>query len=983
MSPVASTGTATVAPTSTSSKMTSFTAKPGAGGPRKNPFRHIDDILCVTVDIDPHTPLHKVLEAGDAHMRQAITFNSFDRPDLALQEYIKAFTIAVDKVPKHKDYPSLKSDRGDLGRLYHALKTKITANGATFDQVKEQIKEDNLRSGVRSTRSSDLIANLPSVPSGLPSSRPSSSSGSNQNGHRDSGEARRAKPAVHSKPQALHGNPITPSSGTAVPDLTARFAKLRNPQESQTRHSLDSLPKPDGTRNTTSLNTTVPSMPKIPDAIYSPARGTVTSELANLPSSTPRGMFSRTNSAVSIPSSSPRISMESIMTEQFAAAHTYGDMPRTPSSAKIRVPRGDVISVTELVRCMGYGESNLRILLIDVRDRQAYDDGHIMSQHTICVDPTILSRDDISADEIVDSMILATTKEKIALEERDQADMVVFYDQSSDSIPTRKSGNAEEKVLYNLQQALSHYSDIPLKHSPKLLVGGLDAWINKMGEQSLATSSTQSVAKNNSGPSARTLQRLRHRALKPDETNNFEAIIGRDKTGLLSYARTPEEFMKRFPSIKAEPESMVSERTSGEEFLKDIEATPPVRPKPSKARTTYSGLESTDEQPTQAGLGMMATAGGRDRPTGLHNPGNWCYGNAAIQMLAASRGFVDELIDPKWPGNYRPQAPLSHPSSNQLMCKIMGNLLHWLTRRLFPSMEMTTLMQYLRSIHSGYRDGNRVIKFGDRSQHDSDELILFLFAQLSAETRIPLIRTPVRLNVKQPLDFVTDAWLNRDAHTIIHKHWHTLGLQITECLRCRDQTFLAPTQEGFRVQVPDHSNSNIQQAFQEAFNSTQVEATCDKCNSKQKRMTNQLARLPPLLRVQLDRNTGQPSKNTNHVQFPVMLDLTSFALPGPDRAEIERKLGIGTEAGSGFNVPTRYQLYGVVTHAGPNPNSGHYMAYVNYGAVKDRWWVINDDAVHHFNGIKRERVDLSKFPGDPTQLYYRRIDVVSTGVGGK
>jgi ubiquitin carboxyl-terminal hydrolase 8 len=722
----------------------------GNSGSGKAPFRHIDDIVSVTIDLDPYATLRKVLEAGNAHMRQAITFSNFGRPDLALQEYIKAFTIAVDKVPKHKDYPSLKSDRGELNRMYQDLKAQITRDGATYDRIKETIKEDNVRSGVRpkttvSKSPEHLLPDLPSVPSSPPSHQsivnhgnlqsrrlddiPKDISAKSRSNHPDvqsnsaSGPECRTKPIIQPKPQALHGNSIKPASDNSSPDLAARFAKLRDPHDPQNSSALP-LPKPTGPRAMPlphrlplSVNSSVPVMPKIPDAIYSPARGTVTSEAANLPSSTPRGMFSRTNSIVSIPSTSSRASMESAIRpftgERFVAAHSYGET-QGPSTSTARIPRGEVITVKELVRCMESGSANIKILLIDVRDRQSFDEGHIMSQSTICLDPTILSRANISADDIVDSMILAPASEKLALERRDEVDLVVIYDQGSEFIPQRISGSMQETVLFNLRQALVHYSySKPLTNTPKLLVGGLDAWAEEMGRQSLQTSKTQSILSHTTSNSANTRQRLRNRTLKPDEVNTFEAMIGRDEEGDFDYARSREDFMRRFPSLR-EPESMVSNDgdgssvqsadSGGEEFLRDITPMPPVRPKPSVARTRYSGLESADEHPVPGGLAMKAK-GNQDkntRPTGLVNLQNWCYANASIQALLHSPGFRDEFLDSRWPVKYRPKVGAGHPAYNQLLCRILGNLFQWLNKKQFRSMQATTLMVSLRNLGFGY-----------------------------------------------------------------------------------------------------------------------------------------------------------------------------------------------------------------------------------------------------------------------------------------
>lgn len=1002
-----------------------YGGNPGSG---KGPFRHIDDIVSVTVDLDPYTPLRKVLEVGELHMRQATTYKDFARPDLALQEYIKAFTVAVDKVPKHKDYPSLKSDRGDLNRLYHTLKLQITNNGVAYDAIKEMIKEDNLRSGVspkKSIRNSpeSLLLDLPSVPSSPPLQQPTNNRDPRHvdRTNDDSGRApangysmhhgpqsgdgsapgRKARPVVHPKPQGLHGNSLKSTPNKASPDLVARFAKLRDSQEPRNNPPSPPAAKPNGpramplsSRVPLSVQSSLPAMPKVPDAIYSPARGTVTSEAANLPSSTPRGMFSRTNSIVSVPTASSRASMESALRpfngEQFVTAHTYGDS-QPPSTSNNHIPMGETITVKELLRCMegASAGTTIKILVIDVRDRQLFDEGHIMSQSTICLDPTILSRQNISANDIVDSMILAPASERLALERRDDADLIVFYDQDSKSIPQRITGNIQETILFNLRQALVNYSfPKQLRRTPKLLVGGLDAWVDEMGQQSLQTSKTQSVLRHATSTSTSARQRLRNRTLKPEEVNTFEAMIGRDENGDFDYAKSREDFMRRFPSLR-EPESMISsgrdapspQRTSigGEEFLIDMTPTPPVRPKPSVARTRYSGLESADEHPPSSVLAMSATvpvsSPASNGPTGLVNPGNWCYANSSIQALLACRGFVDEFLDTQWPTKYRPDVSPSDPAYNQLMCRILGNLFQWLSQRNFTTMKASTLMHYLRTIHTGYLTGDgKTIRFGDSNQHDSDEFITFVFGQLEAETRVkPTKNILPQLDTSQPTGFIADRWGNRPIHTIISRHWYLMELHTLTCKNCKARNFIAEESERYEFSVPlDHNRGTLVELVKEHFEEQEVDTECDKCSSRGKIMRKQLVRFPPLLRVGIQRTDQTSStKLLNHLEFPFDdLRLDNYALDQEQRAQIATWLG--GDAADGFDCPSRYSLFAVVAHSGDRLQSGHYISYIKTDDGK--WTECNDTTIAtsiHPNHVKKMLYTCQK-NFTPVQLYYRR-----------
>lgn len=716
----------------------------GHHGPgRKEPYPHVDDLTSVTVDLDPHTPLRKVLETGDSCMRQALTFSDFGRKDLALREYIKAFTIAVEKIPKHKDYPSVKNDRSELGRLYVALKTNITRHSARFDRIKAEIRDDNQESGVQSRRNSDaLLMNLPNAPTTAPNrhrvsnsvnsingagSRPTTASLPSENiGHSRSGSVaspQKNRPAVHPKPQALHGNAIKPATNGVGQDLASRFAKLRVNQDALAGTQAGQA-KPVGPRDMPprpKVSSNVPIMPKMPDAIYSPARGTVTSEVADLPSSTPRGMFSRTNSIASVAPSSARNSIDigqrPSTTEPFSSTSTPMNGPTmTPASPRISIPAGPMITPQELRGYMQKGASVIRMLLIDVRSRDEFDDGHIMSQNTICIEPSVLSRGHISADDIEESMGIAPDEEMRAFENRAKFDLVVLYDEDSASLPDRPQGDDQATALFTLYQGLDQFNyGRELRNKPKLLRGGLEAWVDIFGRHSLQESKTSAAVRDGksrtdlsrfrSGYAQKRRARAQTKALRPEEIKEFEKKIKEDEAAAKSpqdFVRSTADFLRRYPSASEIQQSMRAPVIDSQTpFETDLPPAPPARPAPAVPRTSYSGLSSkaaADE--VTPGKAALTDSPARDRPTGLINPHMNCFANSAIQAILASPGFATELARKEWANQWKPAVP-----TPQLMSRILGNLIEWLAGRQFESMQPTTFMVRMTCQISGSRHG--------------------------------------------------------------------------------------------------------------------------------------------------------------------------------------------------------------------------------------------------------------------------------------
>jgi ubiquitin carboxyl-terminal hydrolase 8 len=110
----------------------------------------------------------------------------------------------------------------------------------------------------------------------------------------------------------------------------------------------------------------------------------------------------------------------------------------------------------------------------------------------------------MSADDLEDSLVVSPQpNDHDIFQARNHCDLVVYYDQSTPdttylhSVPSRPSG----KALQILHAALHEYNySKPLKQPPLLLAGGLDAWIEIAGPQSLKAVSAAPVKAASPGP---------------------------------------------------------------------------------------------------------------------------------------------------------------------------------------------------------------------------------------------------------------------------------------------------------------------------------------------------------------------------------------------------------------------------------------------------------------------------------------------------
>lgn len=702
------------------------------------PIPHIDDILKASVDIDANQSIRKLLDLAETSLRHAEINRNLNRPAVALQEFVRASIIMIKVIQGHRDFPSLKTDHKELHRACVQCLERIRQQNDVFTELKKDILADNLRTGVRpggprissSTLASANAGSRPASPmKGAESGRPLHMAATQA---RSNGSPARTKPAIQPKPQALHGNAIK------AQNLTERFRNLRGPQTLPGQdpriktHPIDvgSPPKPAGPRpmppsssrpNKIDISAGIPSLPKVPDPIYSPARGSISGDSSRPPSITPRTTFSRTGSVPGTPTATSQT-----QNDYFAPNQSYSNtaIPPTAPANTIQIPQGDAITPEELKQAMACKGS---MLIIDARTRDDFNEGHIMAQSVICIEPSILSRENLSANDIDDSLVLSPNKEDAEFKARASKDLVVFYDQETRAMTT-PARSSEQLILTSLRRALVDLNfGNELKNPPKLLEGGIEAWVDLMGRGALQSVSQATLkTKAPTKPLGRGTIARRKTVVKPhrpDIAKAWEETIRNEELEIASspsFVRTTEEFIKRYPAVSLEKESMTSPMQStpkpayGSSHKVDLDTdlpSPPTRPAPALPRPSYNGLpvgasesdvygnaaaQNTPRPLTRVPtkpLEQQSTGDSNVIPTGLNNPANWCYANSLLQCLLAAPDFGAELASSKWMDKYKAPKKAEEKIENpQLMTKIISNLFYWMKSGKFPYMKAQMLM---------------------------------------------------------------------------------------------------------------------------------------------------------------------------------------------------------------------------------------------------------------------------------------------------
>ena len=88
---------------------------------------HIDDLKTNAVrDLSLHHSLAYLVKEAQQSLSNADSLLSFRRPDLAYQDYLRAFEIAANIIPRHPDHPTLTGRRNAAQQAHTDLLKVLT-----------------------------------------------------------------------------------------------------------------------------------------------------------------------------------------------------------------------------------------------------------------------------------------------------------------------------------------------------------------------------------------------------------------------------------------------------------------------------------------------------------------------------------------------------------------------------------------------------------------------------------------------------------------------------------------------------------------------------------------------------------------------------------------------------------------------------------------------------------------------------------------
>ncbi|KAI0042737.1 cysteine proteinase [Auriscalpium vulgare] len=162
-------------------------------------------------------------------------------------------------------------------------------------------------------------------------------------------------------------------------------------------------------------------------------------------------------------------------------------MPHMPVPPAVDLPTKNTVEPRQIYDYMYTHE--LKVLVLDVRPREAFDEEHIRGDAVVCIEPSVLLRDNVSGQTIEDSLTVAPRHEWVLFCNRDKFDLIAIYDNSSETF------GSLESPLSSLVRAIyeTAFRKI-LKKFPILIVGGLEAWKRELGDSQVVHGQNDSAS---------------------------------------------------------------------------------------------------------------------------------------------------------------------------------------------------------------------------------------------------------------------------------------------------------------------------------------------------------------------------------------------------------------------------------------------------------------------------------------------------------
>ena len=313
---------------------------------------------------------------------------------------------------------------------------------------------------------------------------------------------------------------------------------------------------------------------------------------------------------------------------------------------------------------------------------------------------------------------------------------------------------------------------------------------------------------------------------------------------------------------------------------------------------------------------------------GLDNIGATCYMNATLQCLAHIEKFCKYLLNPENIQNIQ-KNKFKYKLTNAYLI-VLINLWQNINIQSYAPHNFKQVISDMNPLFQGVQ------------ANDSKDLIIFLLENMHNELNVPINNQQNndminQFNFNEALKTFKNFFIN-NYRSVISNLFYGFFDSTMVCKKCGVMThniqcyniLIFPLEEVRIFKNRIQNIVTIEECFEYYQKKDKMSGSnqiyCNKCKSMVDSINySKLITCPNILILNLNRGKG--------LQFNIKI-------------EIQEKLNVGNFLyfKNSNEIPTNYELIGIVTHFGPSDMSGHFIAFCK-SFVDNNWYKYNDSIV--------------------------------------
>ncbi|CDO94650.1 unnamed protein product [Kluyveromyces dobzhanskii CBS 2104] len=669
--------------------------------------------------------------------------------------------------------------------------------------------------------------------------------------------------------------------------------------------------------------------------------------------------------------------------KKFIKSHS-GEGGGSHESAPYVYKDGEFVSISQLHSLILNDSDMFGVLLVDIRPRMDFNEGHIKHNNIVCIEPISFKESYTDLDIMRKSLITAPEMELEFFKNRDKFKLIVLY---TDTDEHTKYYWHQLEVLQDI--LLNRSFDKPLNNTRLIILqNGVNAWKGRYPEELDTVEATnlsevkpkpmehnfEQISLPNNSNKDLSISSIWNENPVKSSTHYPDAPFLTSAAGISTSGLTPNPLL---PSTSNLTKALQQHDERNSEFNK----LPQQGYVPNGSK--INGQENATSGKLVANGNLTATNSNHpkislDFTVGLVNLGNSCYLNCIIQCLLGCHELTYIFLTNAYKKHVNVNSRLG---SKGLLAGYFSQLVQKMYQqgKLQPYGITSTGSTAVQPSQFKLACGSVNSLFKGKQQQDCQEFCQFLLDGLHEDLNQCGANPPLK-ELSPEAEKMRETMPMRIASAIEWERYLTTDFsvivdlfqgQYASRLRCKMCGHTSTTYQAFSVlsvPVPKTRSCTIYDCFKEFTKLETLEKDelwyCPYCKKRQP-STKQIiiTRLPNNLIIHMKRFDNMLNKNNVFVNYPNELDLTGFWI-NDYSGEMPKDNGVSLPL-RGQKPPFNYRLFSVASHSG-TLYGGHYTSYVDKGGLG---WCSFDDV----SCRKVRRKDEYIIP-NAYVLFYHRVN---------